>query len=97
MRDSCLSLRRSSPAWRVLPAAAIALRAIMSSPSPKMAQDGAEAECSFTFETDAEGWAVGFADLPVDHDQSIYELAHGHRPRPDGLEGSGVANSWPNG
>ncbi len=33
---------------------------------------------------------AGFADLPVDYDQSIYELDHGHRPLPDGLEGSGV-------
>ena len=33
---------------------------------------------------------VGFADLPVDYDQSIYELDHEHRPLPDGLEGSGV-------
>lgn len=33
---------------------------------------------------------MGFADLPADHDQSIYELDHGHRPLPDGLEGSGL-------
>ncbi len=33
---------------------------------------------------------VGFADLPVGHDQSIFELDHAHRPLPDGLEGSGV-------
>ncbi len=31
-----------------------------------------------------------FADLPVDYDQSIYELGHDHRPLPDGLEGSGI-------
>ena len=33
---------------------------------------------------------VGFADLPVDYDQSIYELDHAHRPLPYGLEGSGI-------
>ena len=44
----------------------------------------------FAFEDDAEGWTVGFADLPADYDQSIYELDHGHRPLPDGLEGGGV-------
>ncbi|MDE2823057.1 MAG: hypothetical protein OXK79_06090, partial [Chloroflexota bacterium] len=47
-------------------------------------------EFSFTFDDDVEGWAAGFADLPADYDQSIYELDHGHRPLPDGLEGSGV-------
>ena len=48
------------------------------------------AEFSFTFDDSAEGWTVGFADLPADYDQSIYELDHGHRPLPDGLEGSGI-------
>ena len=47
-------------------------------------------EFSFTFEEDTEGWTAGFADLPADYDQSIYELDHGHRPLPDGLEGSGI-------
>ena len=59
-------------------------------PSGALAQEGAEAEFSFNFEDDAEGWTVGFADLPVNQDQSIYELDSGHRPLPDGLEGSGV-------
>jgi len=31
-------------------------------------------EFKFTFADDAEGWAAGFADLPADYDQSIYEL-----------------------
>ena len=55
-----------------------------------LAQDGVEGSFGFKFESDAEGWTVGFADLPVDYDQSIYELHHGHRPLPDGLEGSGI-------
>ena len=33
---------------------------------------------------------MGFADLPADYDQSIYELRHEHGPLPDGLEGSGI-------
>ena len=33
---------------------------------------------------------VGFADLPADFDQQTFELDHGHRPLPDGLEGSGI-------
>ena len=45
---------------------------------------------TFTFDDGAEGWTVAFADLPADYDQSIYELGHGHRPLPDGLEGSGI-------
>ena len=47
-------------------------------------------EFSFTFDDDAEGWTVGFADLPADYDQSIYELDHEHRPLPGGLEGNGI-------
>ena len=58
--------------------------------SAALAQDGAEVEFSFDFESDAEGWTVGFADLPVDYDQSIFELDHEYRPLPDGLEGSGI-------
>ncbi len=46
-------------------------------------------EFRFTFDDD-EGWTVGFADLPADYDQSIYELDHGHRPLPNGLEGNGI-------
>ena len=47
-------------------------------------------EFSFSFDDGPEGWTAGFADLPADYDQSIYELDHGHRPLPDGLEGSGI-------
>ena len=64
--------------------------AILLSPSGALAQDGVEAAFSFMFESDAEGWMVEFADLPVDHDQSIFELDYGHRPLPDGLEGRGI-------
>ena len=51
---------------------------------------GTEVEFSFDFESGVEGWTVGFADLPVDFDQSIYELDYGHRPLPDRLGGSGI-------
>lgn len=47
-------------------------------------------EFDFSFETGAEGWTVGFADLPVDYDQSIYELDSEHSALPDRLEGSGI-------
>ena len=47
-------------------------------------------EFDFSFETDAEGWVVDFADLPEDYDQSIYELDGGHRSLPDGLVGAGI-------
>ena len=70
--------------------AAILVMVTLMNPWDTLAQDGTSAEFTFDFETDAQGWTVGFADLPVDHDQSIYELAHEHGPLPDGLEGSGV-------
>ena len=54
------------------------------------ARDGVEVDLTFNFESDAEGWTVGFADLPVNFDQSTFELDHGHRPLPDGLSGSGI-------
>ena len=50
--------------------------------------DGPEAD--FDFEDDAEGWTVGFADLPVRFDRSTFELDYGHRPLPDGLGGNGI-------
>ena len=62
------------------PIAAIVVAVVLLSPSGALAQEGAEAEFSFNFVDDAEGWTVGFADLPVNHDQSIYELDSGHRP-----------------
>ena len=74
----------------LLPIAAFVAMAILLSPSGALAQDGVEADFSFNFEGDAEGWIVEFADLLVNHDQSIYELDHGHRSLPDGLEGSGI-------
>ena len=63
---------------------------ILSSPSVVLAQGGDEVDLSFDFESDAQGWMVEFADLPVDYDNSIYELDHEHRTLPDGLEGSGI-------
>ncbi|MCY4450038.1 MAG: hypothetical protein OXE02_14480 [Chloroflexi bacterium] len=57
-------------------------------PTPTAVPDSVE--FSFTFDNDAEGWTVGFADLPADYDQSIYELDHKHRPLPDGLVGNGI-------
>ena len=42
------------------------------------------------FESDSEGWTVDFADLPVDHDQSTFELDYGYRALPDDLKGGGI-------
>ena len=47
-------------------------------------------EFDFSFKAGTDGWVVGFADLPEDYDQSIYELDGGHRALPDGLDGTGI-------
>ena len=47
-------------------------------------------ELTFSFENDSQGWLTGFADLPADFDQSTFELDSGHRPLPEGQEGSGM-------
>jgi len=52
--------------------------------------DSYPVEFDFSFETDADGWVVAFADLPEDYDQSIYELDGGHGALPDGLDGAGI-------
>ena len=49
-----------------------------------------DGEFAFTFDHDADGWEVDFADLPADYDQEIYELAGGYRPLPEGLDGGGI-------
>ena len=54
------------------------------------AQSAEGTEFIFTFETDAQGWATGFADLPADFDQGLFELDSGLRLLPDGLEGNGI-------
>ena len=45
---------------------------------------------NFDFAMGPQGWTAGFADLPVDHDQSTYELDHGYRSLPEGLDGRGM-------
>ena len=85
MKSALSSTRRV-----MLLAALILVAATLLSPSWTLAQDGTPVKFTFDFETGAQGWTVGFADLPVDYDQSIYELAHEHGPLPDGLEGSGI-------
>ncbi len=74
---------------RLLSGAAAMLLATLIGASVALAQDSDRAEFNFTFDADDEGWTAGFADLPVDYEQSIYELDHGHRPLPDGLGGNG--------
>ncbi|MXW26771.1 MAG: hypothetical protein F4Z77_10850 [Dehalococcoidia bacterium] len=59
-------------------------------PASVDAQEAEETRYTFSFENDAEGWEVDFADLPVDAPQDLYELDGGHRPLPEGLDGSGI-------
>jgi len=41
----------------------------------------------YTFEENQEGWTMGFADLPKDHDAEIYEKEAGHGSTPIGSRG----------
>ena len=75
---------------RVTVLTAVFVVAMLLVPMAALAQDGVRSEFSFDFASDAEDWMIGFADLPIDYDQSIYELDHGHRSLPDGLEGGGI-------
>ena len=90
MPNSHRSPRRRVRIRWMLPIAAFVATAVLLSPSGALAQDGTEADFSYDSGSDAEGWTFGFADPPLGHDQSIFELDHGHRPLPDALEGSGV-------
>ena len=75
--------------WMLTTGMALAV-AVLLSPAGVVAQGVDETDFSFDFDSGVEGWTVGFADLPVEYDQSIYELQHGHRALPDSLEGGGV-------
>jgi hypothetical protein len=44
----------------------------------------------FDFDEDHQDWVAGFADLPADHDQEIYELDSGWGALPYGLEGNAI-------
>ena len=47
-------------------------------------------ELTYTFEQDEEGWITGFADLPVDYDEELYQLEAEWRELPPDLEGYGI-------
>ena len=47
-------------------------------------------ELTYTFEQDEEGWITGFADLPADYDEDLYQLESEWRELPSGLEGYGI-------
>lgn len=58
--------------------------------SPASAQTSElEQGFEFNFDSDSEGWSAGFADLPADFDQQVYELDSGLRELPEGLAGNG--------
>lgn len=61
-------------------------------PTPTPTEIPYPAEFSFEdrFENGVDGWVVGFADLPVDWNNEIYELDSEFRQMPDGLDGSGI-------
>ena len=81
--------RRVHIRWALM-TVALVVGTIMPGVQSTHAQDDIEVTFDFMFESDSEGWTVDFADLPVDHDQSIFELDHGYRTLPDGLEGGGI-------
>ena len=74
----------------VLLALAIGLSAFVSGSSWVSAQAESRTVFEFGFERGPEGWEVGFADLPVDFEQSIFDLDSGHRRLPDGLGSGGI-------
>jgi hypothetical protein len=45
---------------------------------------------NYSFESDDEGWTTGFADLPVNWTEDLYELEGGFRELPTGLTGGGI-------
>ena len=47
-------------------------------------------EFTYTFDEDEEGWTTGFADLPAERDDTIYELDSEWRELPDDLDGYGI-------
>ncbi len=78
-----------APFWLLASAAAALVAAALLAPSAAMAQNDGAVEFTYLFHSDAEGWTAGFADLPVDFDQQIYELDSVHRALPDGLHQRG--------
>ena len=51
---------------------------------------GTKIPATRSFDLRPDEWAVGFADLPVDHAPELYELDYGSRRLPSGLEGDGL-------
>ena len=47
-------------------------------------------EFTYTFDEDDEEWIAGFADLPAERDDTIYELDSEWRELPDDLDGYGI-------
>ncbi len=70
--------------------AVLALILIEGSARTASAQSIEGTQFAFRFANDDEGWKTGFADLPADFDQELYELDSGFRPLPEGLEGNGM-------
>ena len=73
--------RKTYVQWAVI-ATVLVVGAITPGLPVVLAQDDIQVAFDFTLENDAEGWTVDFADLPIDYDQSIFELDSGHRHLP---------------
>ena len=82
------SIRRTFLSLLLLSAAVFLVAGVPLAPSTVMAQDARAAEFTYRFLRDAEGWTAGFADLPVDYDQQLFELDSVYRALPDGLHQS---------
>ncbi|MDG0870361.1 hypothetical protein [Candidatus Lucifugimonas marina] len=61
-------------------------------PTPAPTEVPYPSEISFNdkFETGPDGWVVGFADLPVDWSDELYELNSDFKQMPEGLDGNGI-------
>jgi hypothetical protein len=57
---------------------------------PMREDTASEFEFSFDFEEDEQGWVSGFADLPADYDEDLFQLESSWQELPSGLEGHGI-------
>jgi len=78
-----------APGARIL-LSVILLALLAATPLAARADALSATEFEFTFESGAEGWTTGFADLPADWGEDLYELDSGHRQLPAGLLGGAI-------
>ena len=72
-------------------AAVVALLALALVGCGPMREDTvSEFEFDFDFEESAQEWVAGFADLPADYDEDVFQLESSWQELPSGLEGRGI-------